>query len=142
MRRLRLFTALDALLIVVLLLAGAAGMWWTTRQDRRRGAASPARWARVEVDGREVARLPLDQAGFRWVQGRYGKVLLETDRGRVRVKDLEPLCPDRICLRTGWSDRPGRPIVCVPNHLVVRVESPSAGKAGSTGEAGYDALAQ
>lgn len=141
MRRLRLFTGLDALLVAVLLLAGAIGTWLVARPAPGSAPASPARWARVEVDGRLVARLPLDKPGERWVKGRYGRVLVEAERGRVRVKDLEPLCPDRICLRTGWIDRPGRPIVCVPNHLVVRVEGQS-GKEGPAGEAGYDALAE
>lgn len=138
MSPLRPCTPLDALLIGCLLLAGAVGLWLTGRPAAEAGGAG--RWARVEVDGREVARLSLDRPGERWVRGRYGEVLLEVQQRRIRVKDEKPLCPRRICLATGWVGQTGRPIICVPNHLVVRVEGRGEGSGGA-GEAGYDALA-
>lgn len=132
----RLLTPLDALLVLALLLAGAGGVW-LSRQQPSDGAAGTGQWARVEVDGRLVARLSLRESGERWVTGRYGDMLIETAPGRVRVKDERPLCPRRICLSTGWIDRPGVPIVCVPNHLVVRIEGGAAPEEG-----GYDAVAR
>ncbi|MDI6870143.1 MAG: NusG domain II-containing protein [Bacillota bacterium] len=133
MKRPGLLTPLDGLLILALLAAGAAGLWLVRGVPGN--AAAAGRWARVEVDGRTVARVPLDGPRQEWVQGRWGKVLLEADTGRIRVKDEQPLCPRRICLSTGWVSRPGQPIVCVPNHLVVRVEGGSP-----AGEGSYDAV--
>ncbi len=137
MTRPRLLTPLDALLLLALLAAGGAGLWLV----RPPGEAAAGRWASVEVDGRVVARVALDGPHEEWVQGRYGRVLLEAAAGRIRVKDEDPLCPRRICLSTGWVSRPGQPIVCVPNHLVVRVEGGSPAGEGSYG-GGYDALAR
>jgi hypothetical protein len=139
MSRSRLLTPLDALLLLALLVAGAAGLWLARRPGEVTAAAG--RWASVEVDGRVVARVALDGPHEEWVEGRYGRVLLEAAAGRIRVKDEAPLCPQRICLSTGWVSRPGQPIICVPNHLVVRVEGgPPAGE-GSAGE-DYDAVAR
>ncbi|MGE5554023.1 MAG: NusG domain II-containing protein [Betaproteobacteria bacterium] len=136
MTRRRFLTPLDALLCLAMLVAGGAGLWFLKGTPGQ--AAGRGRWARVEVDGRLVARLPLDGSHQEWVQGRWGRVLLETSAGRIRVKDEDPLCPRRICLSTGWVSRTGAVIVCVPNHLVVRVEEDA--QAGE--EQGYDAVAQ
>lgn len=133
MKELRLLTPLDGLLVLSLVLGGLTGLWLVNRQAAA-GRAAAGRWARVEVDGRLVARVPLTEERLQWVRGRFGEVLLETAPGRIRVKDERPLCPRRICLATGWVSRPGLPIVCVPNHLVVRVEGEPAAE-------GYDALA-
>lgn len=127
-----LLAPLDALLIGALLVAGGAGLWLLQRGET---AGAAGRWARVEVDGRLVTRVPLSASRLVTVQGRWGEVMLEAEPGRIRVKDERPLCPRRICLQTGWVSRPGQPIVCVPNHLVVRIEG-----APAPGKEGYDAL--
>jgi hypothetical protein len=51
------------------------------------------------------------------VAGPLGETLVELKDGRVRI--TESPCPHRFCIRTGAIDRPGAPIVCVPNGVLV-----------------------
>ena len=32
-------------------------------------------------------------------------------------------CPDKDCVNQGWISRPGQMIVCLPNRLVIKIES-------------------
>lgn len=73
----------------------------------------------ISVDGRQVARLPLD------TDVTY-QVPLATGRMRVSVRDggvavVESDCPDQICVHTGRIRRPSQAVICVPNRVVVRI---------------------
>jgi hypothetical protein len=41
--------------------------------------------------------------------------------GRISV--IESDCPDKICIGQGEIDRPGIPIVCVPNKILIKIRS-------------------
>lgn len=43
--------------------------------------------------------------------------------GKIRVQDAT--CPDHICVQQGWIRDGVYPIVCLPNKLVIRIESNS-----------------
>ena len=53
------------------------------------------------------------------LQGRSGAVTVEVDGARVRI--LEAHCPEGICVRQGWIERPGQSIVCIPEEILVRI---------------------
>lgn len=38
--------------------------------------------------------------------------------GRIRVEQAD--CPDKLCVRQGWSRTEGCPIVCLPHGLVIQ----------------------
>lgn len=99
--------------IVVLALAGIGGELWL------RPAVERAQ-AQVLVDGYVVRTVPLDgrQEEFR-VTGPSGYNVVQVDGTRVRVRDAD--CPDKLCIKMGWISQPPQQIVCVPNHVVVRV---------------------
>ncbi|MBZ4665281.1 NusG domain II-containing protein [Mahella sp.] len=50
---------------------------------------------------------------------------IEVSAGRIRVKDAD--CTDRICVNTGWIDKPGEIIVCLPHKLTVQIMGQPAG---------------
>lgn len=52
--------------------------------------------------------------------GSAGEYAVEVEKGRVRM--LAAGCPDQLCVRQGWTDRAGRPIVCLPQRVVVYLE--------------------
>lgn len=54
--------------------------------------------------------LPADNGG-------YNVVVIEN--GAVRVSEAS--CPDQICVRHSPTHETGDPIVCLPNHLVVKI---------------------
>lgn len=88
--------------------------------------------ARVCVDGRQVALLPLDKnADLALPDGGMGNVVRVED-GRVCM--LRADCPDGSCVAQGWIERPGECICCLPGRVTVTICSDS-------GEGGLDAVA-
>lgn len=57
------------------------------------------------------------------VEGPIGIHIIEVNQGRVRVQEAPPDDPLKICEKTGWIDREGPVIVCVPNSLSLWLES-------------------
>ncbi len=52
-------------------------------------------------------------------QGTNGEVVIEVKDGKVRiVKETSPL---NICSKQGWSNSPAKPLVCLPNKVVVEI---------------------
>ncbi|MTI95605.1 MAG: NusG domain II-containing protein [Firmicutes bacterium] len=76
----------------------------------------------IEVDGDERFSYPLSQQGRHDiidVNGIIGITTVELGENRVRVSHSD--CPDKVCVNMGWVDRPGRPIACLPNRVIVHV---------------------
>ena len=44
--------------------------------------------------------------------------------GRIAI--TESSCPGEDCVHSGWIDRPGRSLVCLPNRVEIRLEGPAA----------------
>lgn len=57
------------------------------------------------------------------VEGPIGIHIIEAENGRVRVKEAPADDPLKICEKTGWIEREGPIIVCVPNRLSIWIES-------------------
>ena len=57
------------------------------------------------------------------VEGPIGKHIIEVNQGRVRVKKAPEADPLKICQKTGWIERTGPTIICVPNNLSIWLES-------------------
>ncbi len=57
------------------------------------------------------------------VEGPIGTHIIEAEDGRVRVKEAPADDPLKICEKTGWIEREGPIIVCVPNRLSIWIES-------------------
>lgn len=51
--------------------------------------------------------------------GGYNEILVEP--GRICVSDAS--CPDHVCMNSGWLSNSTVPIVCLPNELVIQLES-------------------
>ena len=45
---------------------------------------------------------------------------IRVEKGRIRMISAD--CPDKVCVGTGWISSTALPIVCLPHHLVIRVE--------------------
>lgn len=55
------------------------------------------------------------------VEGPCGTNQIAVEPGRIRVEAAD--CPDQICVHQGWISNSAAPIVCLPNKLVIRVET-------------------
>jgi len=57
-----------------------------------------------------------------------GKMIAEVKNHRIRVKESN--CLNKICVMSGWINRPGQSLICVPNDVVIQISS-----SGSSGTA-------
>lgn len=103
---------------VVLLLMGA-GIWGCFCVSRSRAGT----WAVVYQDNAEVQRIDLSEVKEPYTitltgeDGRENCILVEP--GGISMQSAE--CPDKICVRTGKIHASGKPIVCLPNRIVIEI---------------------
>ena len=88
--------------------------------------------AEIWKDGQLVRELPLNRDAETEIQGEFTNHI-SIREGRVAVTESD--CPGEDCVHTGWINRSGRSIVCLPNRLEVRVVNGS-------GEDEVDAVAR
>ena len=56
---------------------------------------------------------------------------VEIRPGAVRMVWAD--CPDRLCMKQGWSSSPAKPIVCLPGGVAIVVSGTAADVDGVTG---------
>ena len=102
-----------------LVLAGsillAAGVLFLLFRPGGQGA-----WAVVTIDGEETARYSLGEDRTVRLGDGEGYNVLQISGGAAAVVEAD--CGDHTCVSTGWIDRRGEAIICLPHRLVVRVE--------------------
>lgn len=76
-----------------------------------------AKYVTVISDGRTVAVLDLSEDAELTVPYRDGSNTVTVKGGKISV--TEASCPDGYCMQAGEKDG-GLPIICLPNHLVLR----------------------
>lgn len=118
-----------ALLASLALAAGGDRLAHAALSDGRRARGALA--ARIEVAGEAPRLVPLAEDRTERIEAGPVQMVVEVRGGRVRVR--ESTCPDRFCVRTGWIERPGQSIVCVPGLVVITVVADMAG--GTAGAA-------
>lgn len=74
----------------------------------------------VKVGNRPVQKVSLRMDKRINVEGEKGSVVIEVKEGRVRV--VESSCFQKICVNTGWINKPGQNIVCLPNKVLITIE--------------------
>ncbi len=80
----------------------------------------------VKVDGRIVRELNLKTDNVVEVGGYQGGInRIETKDGKVRMTTAD--CPDELCVKTGWINKTGETIVCLPHRVVVEIQGKSEG---------------
>jgi len=86
---------------------------------------SGARFLTVEVQGEQIVKTRLTADSNREIQVplKRGVATIKIKNGRARVLPLpKDICPEGICSSTGWIEKPGETIICLPNKMVVRIE--------------------
>ncbi len=76
-------------------------------------------WVVIEVDNKEVQRLPLDKNQIVHVQGPIGETEVEIKDGKTRI--LKSPCSKKLCIKSGYIQYADRFAACLPNRVVVRV---------------------
>jgi hypothetical protein len=55
------------------------------------------------------------------IEGSKGLNVIAVERGRIRMLNAD--CPDGTCVRQGWVSGGMTPIVCLPNRLLIKLDS-------------------
>lgn len=123
----QVMTCGDWLVVLSLMAASLAGIVWVaTAPEGRRVVVTSA--------GEVCFSAPLDQPQSVDLDGPLGQTRLVIDDQGARISDSP--CPRKICISMGSASRTGDLLACVPNRILVRIDSP-AGE-----EAAYDLLSR
>ena len=104
-------TLYDWILFLTLLLFSLSGFVYLKR------LAPSGNSVTIEVNGKTIYRLSLNQDRVVDVHGPIGITTVEVRDGRVRV--VESPGPRKLCIRQGWTDKGA--LICLPNRVVVTV---------------------
>ncbi|WP_099191833.1 NusG domain II-containing protein [Tepidibacter mesophilus] len=80
----------------------------------------------IKVENETVQKILVDNKTegiykFRF-NNEYGYV--EVKNGRARMIEMDKrICPRKICSEIGWIDKQYQSIVCLPNKILVKIES-------------------
>lgn len=75
----------------------------------------------VSYKDREILRKSLSLNDVYTVEGTLGDVQVEVKDKKVRVEKENS--PNHLCSIQGWVEDANRPIVCLPNNIVVQIET-------------------
>lgn len=84
-------------------------------------ATSDLKVAVVTYKDREVLRIDMSVDNTYTVDGTLGDVIIEVKDNKIRVQ--EETSPYNICSIQGWVEYARVPIVCLPNHIMILIES-------------------
>jgi len=80
-------------------------------------------WVVIEVNHKEVQRLPLAENRIVHVTGPIGETEVEIKDGKARV--IKSPCSKKLCIKSGYIQYADRFAACLPNRVVVRILGPS-----------------
>ena len=86
----------------------------------------PAGWARIYQHNVLIERVNLSEVTEPFtitVESDMGTNIILVEQGRIRMSSAD--CPDGTCVRKGWSSSNVRPIICLPNGIVIQFENAS-----------------
>ena len=116
--------------ILIILLVVAGGVFFTVRGAVRKGS-------RVSVNANGVHyEYSATSNGVYTVAGELGETTFEIKDGRVRIIDSP--CPNKTCVAQGWHN----PLVCLPNKVMITVESEGGAGDGVEGGGEFDAISE
>ncbi len=113
-------TLADKLLIAIFLLAGFLSLV-VLHQLRQQGNCFS-----VSMVGSKEQFYSLDKNQQLAFAGALGTTIVQVKNKQVRV--LASPCPEKICIKSGWIQRTGDILVCVPNKIVIRINGKQNGQ--------------
>ena len=136
----KIITKADVILFFALVLIGVLGAVFVFIQASRssgtgssgdpgsKNGEAGALACVVKMDGREYKRYPLAEDGTVKLgkDERHNEISIKD--GLVRMENSN--CPNHECEKQGAISKPGETIVCLPNRLVIEIESTEGGSAG------------
>lgn len=116
-------TVADRLLILFIIISSIVSIFYILQSS----TDNIEKYALVHVEGIEIAEIPVNiEKQSKTYKFEYGENVgvLETSNGRIRMLPMnEDVCPEGICSDTGWIEDSYQTIVCLPNKIVVTIET-------------------
>lgn len=75
--------------------------------------------AEIYVDGELVRTVSLDEDCVFEIKTDYGVNEIQVKDGEIRVSSSD--CKNQVCVESGWSSSRGKPIICAPHRLTVKI---------------------
>ena len=99
---------------ILLLIAGTGILFLFHRTEQKRCV--------ILQNNQVIEEIPLDGSIHRELilDGEY-RNRIEIDGTRIRF--ASSTCPNQFCVHTGWISEPYQSAVCLPNRVIVRIES-------------------
>jgi len=75
----------------------------------------------IRSDGEVVKKMILNnttETEFS-IKSKEGFLFVQVKDEKVRV--IKSTCPDKLCVKQGWIDKPGESIVCLPNRISITI---------------------
>jgi hypothetical protein len=113
-RRISIF---EVILIALILLVSIGSILWVGREKEQQ-SLGPKRALIYHAD-KLLEEVGLEEDRFVRLDG--VEMEIEVKRGKIRVARSD--CPKQICVNMGWIKTPGQVIACVPNEVVVEIDS-------------------
>lgn len=110
----------DKILIGVILLISLLACLRFSLLDQKNATLT----AEISVNGQIVSKVNLNEVSARNlinISGPFGKSVAEVKPGAIRMK-FSP-CPDHYCMQTGWINKPGQLIACIPNQIIIKIKT-------------------
>ncbi|MGM0472036.1 MAG: NusG domain II-containing protein [Bacillota bacterium] len=120
----QIMTIYDKILIGFILAVTVVGIGWSTFNFITTNQA--AEFVVIKHQGQVHSKIRLSSTLEKKVEIDldHGQAEVLIKDGRVRMLEMErDVCPLGICYQTGWIDSPNEMIVCVPNQIMVSIES-------------------
>ena len=97
---------------VIVLAVAVAGFFGMSRDT------SQTKIVQILQNSQLIQEYPLDTEETIYVDDMYHNVI-EISDGKVAI--VESDCPGEDCVHSGWINRAGRSIVCLPNKVEIRI---------------------
>lgn len=115
--------ALIAVIFLLILSVFCIAAWVYTNNHAQKGSI-----ARIYQNGTLIEEIDLSAVTDSYqirIDGEDNTYnIIEIRPGEIGI--VEASCPDKICIHTGFIDTNLLPITCLPNHLVIQVETEEA----------------
>ena len=104
-------TIADKILLSLLILLSFSGILFIKE------VLPKGREVQIEVNGRLVYVLPIEENRIVSVKGPEGRTVIEIKDHRLRV--IESPCHNKLCIKQGWIESGA--IVCLPNRVLITI---------------------
>ena len=105
-------TKLLAACFSVAAIAAAAGIVYLSAQETGK------KFACIFEDGKLVHKIDLTQVTRSYSIELEGNIVF-VEKGKISI--IEADCPDKLCIKQGAIENGARPIVCLPNNVVIKL---------------------